>query len=184
MSNGAIPNRAPPPASVRGPHARRVRVRHPRYVPQRHPGMPSHPRFVLVPGDRDLRDVRPGARRVHGAAHQLERTGALLPMTTAKGAWVRTLRRALVRSRGGACEWPFAQGCGRTRDLEFHHAIRNGLNGQGRGSYERTTDTLLQPGHYVLLCAYHHTLAEAFVHENRLLEALREAGTYPPGGIA
>lgn len=78
-------------------------------------------------------------------------------MSSLASEWVRAVRADVIASRGGGCER-----CGAPDDLEFHHARRNGLNGNGRGSVQRLRDVLTHPGDYKLLCAPCHAAVDPY----------------------
>lgn len=75
--------------------------------------------------------------------------------------WYKKTRKALIKAFGGKC---FK--CGRTKKLQFAHYIPTGLEGRGRGRWERVHDVMQNPDCYGLLCERCHREYDAN-HSNR-----------------
>lgn len=64
-------------------------------------------------------------------------------------SWYRKYRMELIRIFGSKC-WSCGMGCSYS-DANFAHIKPNGLNGKGRGSYNRMKDVMENPDSYALL---------------------------------
>jgi hypothetical protein len=66
---------------------------------------------------------------------------------TYSSEWYRKKRDEMIGRFGGCCEV-----CGSFEHLEFAHKRGTGLNGIGRGSWQRINDVVKNPDAYRLLC--------------------------------
>ena len=64
------------------------------------------------------------------------------------------LRQQILDHYENKCRVP---GCQTGQKLEYAHIKATGLNGRGRGSWERIRDVIQNWDCYVLLCVAHHT---------------------------
>lgn len=80
---------------------------------------------------------------------------------TRKRRYLHRLRERLEAQLGGKC-----RDCGQTWGLEFAHTGETGLNGRGRGSWERLKNVRDHIDKYTLLCQPCHQANDGPMYMN------------------